>query len=389
MGGQVKVLQVINGQSGTIGGIETFLIERYKRMNRAKIKMDFAFTKDNTMKLAMNDEVFANSEFCETHAFEKNTPLKRYRAFYRELCRLIKKNGYDIVHINSGAPSIEMIALLAAGRCGVQTKIAHSHISQAVVNGKVQTEKGIRSIPVSLMKRYVCKKADYLFACSSAAGETLFGQSALISEKYHCIRNGVNLAELRFDAEIRESCRTEYGVSKAFVIGAIGRLAQQKNPLFIIRVFAEVRKRNRNAILWIVGNGDKKDEMQELIRKLALTDCVKMWGERKDVPRLLQGMDALLLPSLYEGLGIVAIEAQASGIPVYASDVIPRDAAVTELIRFWPLADGAERWATRILKEMENPPVRQDMTEEIRAAGYDIDDSAAMLESIYLQHGEK
>lgn len=389
MGGQVKVLQVINGQSGTLGGIETFLIERYKRMDRAKIRMDFAFTKDNTMKLVMNDEAFADSEFVETHAFEKSTPLKRYRAFYRELCRLIKKNDYDIVHVNSGAPSIEMIALLAAGRCGVQTKIAHSHISQAVGNGKPQKTTGIKKVFEDLLKRGICRKADMLFACSHAAGETLFGHEMLLSPKYCLLKNGIDCDKFRFCAAERKSCREENGVKDLLVVGAIGRLCYQKNPHFILEAFAALHKREKQSVLWFVGNGDMFSETETNIRELGLTDCVTLWGERRDVPTLMQAMDVILLPSHYEGLSIVSVETQMAGLPVYASDNISEEHKITELLHFLPLSAGPEHWAERILKDRERAPDRKDMTEEIRAAGYDIDDSTAMLESIYLQHGEK
>ena len=386
---QVKVLQIINGTSGTIGGIETFLTERYRRMDREKIRFDFAFTRKNTMELVMDDPVFKDTHFFATHAFEATTVAGRYCSFFRQIQALIKNNQYDVVHINSGSPVIETLSLMAASSCHVPLKIAHSHISAPVVDGEVQITTGIRAMLVALMKRYICKKADYLFACSRAAGETLFGKRAITEKKFYHVKNGVHLESLKYDIETRERCRAEEGVSDALVFGTVGRLSDQKNPTFIIKIFAEIRKKEKNAVLWLVGDGEKRDEVKSQIRELGLTDCVKMWGERKDVPRLMQAMDALLFPSLYEGLSIVAIEAQAAGLPVFASDTISEEHKISDSLYFLPLSAGPEHWVSRVLDEVEHLPVRKDMSEEIQTAGYDVRDSAAMLESIYLNHGKK
>ena len=167
------------------------------------------------------------------------------------------------------------------------------------------------------------------------------------------------------------------------MIGYVGRLATEKNPIFSIEVFSEIQKLNQNTEFWIIGEGELLDDIRNRITALGLEENVTLWGRRNDVAYLMQAMDIIMLPSLFEGLSIVAVEAQTAGLPVYASDSISEEHRMTDLVHFLPLASGAPAWAAKIVEDMKNMPERKNMISEMSRAGYEIGSACKWLEDFY------
>ena len=376
---KVKVLHIINGPSGTLGGVERFLLTQYRHMDREKLRFDFAFTRMDTMGLVKDDPELEGSRYYPTHALDKRFKLQKILCLYRSLLALIRGNCYDVVHVDSGSLVIEVICIAAAKRGRVPCIIAHSHNADPIHKDKVQKKS-----PISArLQRYVAKNADHLLACSEAAGRALYGDEVK-SSKYRLVKNGIVCSEFSFSEAVRKSFRSQHGAEGKTVFLSVGRFSMQKNPLFLLEIFSEIRKRTDNAVLWMVGGGELHREVLEKIRSLGIEKDVVLWGERNDVPQLMQAADCLLFPSLFEGLSVVAIEAQTADLPVFASDSISPEHKITESFFFLPLEIGAAAWAERVCSTLPGLPPRGDTSALLAAAGYAAEITAKELEKIYL-----
>ena len=251
--------------------------------------------------------------------------------------------------------------------------IGHSHCTPS----DTHTFRGrIGDIYISRIDKY----SDYRFACSVPAGRWLFG-----SHEFKVIHNAIETDCFKFSSGTRDEVRKALGVSDKLVIGTVGRIMHQKNPDGIIEIMREVVKKYPNSVLLWIGNGPMRELAEEKIRTYSLQDNITMLGVRDDVNRIMQAMDVFILPSFYEGLGVVAIEAQASGLPCYVSDKVPEEAKITDLCEFIPL-NRWEVWCEAICK---NHSARRDTQSEIIAAGYDVQDTAKWLQEFYLKISNK
>lgn len=185
-------------------------------------------------------------------------------------------------------------------------------------------------------------KSTSLFACSNMAAEWLFGVKPVLNDKVKIINNAINAESFTFNKSIRNDIRKNMGLENKFVVGNIGRLSLQKNPLFLLEIFNQIYKRNKDAVLFMVGDGEMRAEIEKEILKLELKDNVILTGNRSDIQDLLQAMDVFLFPSNYEGLGIVIIEAQAAGLKcIVSADVIPQEVKITDLVEFVSLKEAS------------------------------------------------
>ena len=225
--------------------------------------------------------------------------------------------------------------------------------------------------------------ADHFFACSAEAARDRFGRK--ISENHQLcqvLKNAIDLQQFFISASNREYIRKKYAIDKdAFVIGHIGRFAEQKNHRFLIEVFEQIVRDFPNAVLLLVGDGELRSKIENMVFEHNLTQNVIFAGVQTNVQEFYQAMDVFAFPSLYEGLGIVLIEAQASGLPCCVSDSVSQEAILTKLIQRRPLRDGALAWAKWILSRKDEP--RHDTTAEIQQAGYDIRTTTLWLQHFY------
>lgn len=369
------VLQVLRG-SGTFGGVASYLLSRYEYINQQDVHFDFLFCQKKSFGSHSNDDVVENSYIGELAALkEKNYP-HNYFILYKRMRKFLDSNNYDVVHVNTGSLPVTFSCLLAAKKSGVGIRIAHSH-STNYKNGKLNTMIILRPIRCFLQKK-ICDLSTNRLACSDMAARNMFGNSS-----YEKIENGIKISNFKYDNLIRSRVRNEFNCSGLYVIGFVGRLEKSKNVLFLIELFKHLVEKNPNFVLWIIGDGNEKHAINKTIIENNLTNKIRMFGSRRDVAGLMQAMDCLVLPSKYEGLSITAVEAQASGLPVFLSSTLSKEHRLTDLVRFIEL-DDTSKWECAILEASKRNNInRQKYCEEVRKAGYDIKDSVAKLVHIY------
>lgn len=318
----IRVAQIVGKMNG--GGVEAVVMNYYRHIDRSKVQFDFLVDSDST--LIPREEI----ESLGGRVFEV-PPYQHVVEYQRELQRLFKQEGWKIVHSNINALSV--FPLRAAKKAGVPVRIAHSHST----SGKGEYAKNaLKAVLKTQSNRYPTHR----FACSKFAGKWLFGKAA----HFEVVYNAIDLDRFCFNAEARAQARADLGlVGNQFAIGHVGRFTAQKNHAFLIDVFAEVAKRRDDAVLLLVGTGEAGASVKALVDERGLTDRVKFLGQRSDVNRLYQAFDAFVLPSLYEGLGLVGVEAQVAGLPCLFSDAITREVDVTGESCFLPI-DHSKAW---------------------------------------------
>lgn len=376
MGKMIKVLQVgIGGKE--FSGVSNWWYENYSIIDHTKVHWDFVFCRENMMALKQDSEVLSKSKII---AFDLNiktkNKIREYLLFYKKLDKFLRINSYDIVHICSGSYLLQSITTYLSKKNKVGTCIAHSHNAH---NKKSGTKQTLLYLLSPFFKTIINKNADYRLACSKMAGDYLFGKN----EKFKILRNGINVNQYSYNKNIRDTLRLGEKLSEENIVFYFaGRLAKNKNLIFLLDIFYELYKSNNNMRLWLIGEGEMRETIRKKIKEDKLDNVVKLWGERMDVPILLQGCDVLLFPSFFEGLSYTVIEAQAAGLPVFASDTISEEHDVTGLVKFLSLEKSAKEWAKYIEKRIRKYK-REDQSKKLITAGYDIRTTACWLEKFY------
>ena len=230
-----------------------------------------------------------------------------------------------------------------------------------------------------MFKRNIKKNATDLFACAQDAGLWMFG-----CDQFHVMNNAIDTKAYVVNKQIGKEVRQELQIPEgAFVVGHVGRFAPPKNHKFIVRVFAEVLKEKQNTFLLLVGDGELRGETEALTVELGIQDNVIFAGMRSDVNRMLQAMDVFLFPSVYEGLPVSIIEAQAAGLPCLISDKVPIECRKTDLVSQLYLNDSLSAWKDAVIDA--GKVLKGDTSKEIADAGFDICQNAKWLENFYLE----
>jgi len=380
---------VITGGGKQFSGIDNYLCTQLSRIDRKRIHLDFLFCGVNSF--AHHPDAFAqedaNYDVLNLFSTGLEAGLKKWLQFMPKLNRYMKQHpGYDVVHIIVASEYITALCALVMKWRHIPVRMGHSQntmMPKGHRDGLREVVKACLRAPSRLVNR-VCL-TDYL-ACSEEAGIHMFGRRVLKSDRYRVLKNAIETSEFRFSPQTRTAIRAqEHIAEKTSVFCFTGRLVEQKNPRFLVDIYRELHQRRPDSVLWIVGSGALRDELEQRIASYGLTDSVKLWGDRSDVADIMQAADAFVFPSLYEGLGIVAVEAQTAGLPVYTSTEVPEEARVTDLIEFIPLSQSAAAWAEQILKGMAGQPARRDHAAEVAAHGYDAAMASAELQALYLR----
>lgn len=364
----VKVLRII-GECKT-GGTETIALNYYKNLNHDLVGMDFLFYGPSLPRFSK--ELEANGD----RVINVVDYTDNLIGSIREIRDVVKKGNYDIVHAQLNA--LNFFPLLGAYLGGAKIRIAANH---STANMKYEPKK---SIVKYLVRPSAGMLATNYAACSEHAGEWCFGKQALKNGKIKIIHNAIDLSSFNYSEETRQSIRSKMGWDGKFVIGHAGRFTEQKNHKFMVEIFAKVHERCPEAILAFAGDGHLMDEVKTQVKELGLTDFVQFLGVRFDMNELMQGMDIFLFPSLYEGLGNVITEAQAVGLRSIASDVVPNEVKMTELVDFISLNKSADFWADAILKYKDGY-IHKSRHDDLKNAGYEIKSAARDLEKYYLE----
>lgn len=364
----IRVLHSVSNMDRA--GLETMLMNYYRHMDREIVQFDFLANKakpgayEEEIK-QMGGRIFVSPGFHPAKLFQ-------YREYMRHL--FLEHPEIQIVHAHNGA--LAYYALREAKRNQIVHRIAHSHNSKINFDWKWP----IKQYCKARMKGV----ATDFFGCGKCAASFYFGKKIVDNKGYTTIRNAIDERNFLFRSEIREKLRIQYGVTECFVIGHVGRFMYQKNHTFLIDIFAEVYKQKKNAVLMLIGEGKLEKEIRKKISRLGLEKNVIFTGSIPNVNEMYQMMDVFVLPSRYEGLPVVGIEAQASGLYTIFSDTITKEVAITDRSVFVPLAAPASQWAACILKVAKKHE-RKNMEEEIRKAGYSICKEAKRLQNLYCQ----
>lgn len=355
----IRVLQRV----GALGyaGLEAVVMNYYRHIDRDEVQFDFIVNSEKRQRY--DDEI----ESMGGRVFRLPPRIRHLPGYSRELKRIITENRYQIVHLHNNSSSIATEALVAKS-CGVPVIIGHSHNASCIYKAQHYVLRPLLN----------CALTDRL-ACSHPAGRWLFGK-----RPFSVLHNAIELDEYIYDPRVRKEVREELGLGEdCLVVGCVGRLHPSKNTPFTINIFNEIVKDVPNARLLLIGDGPLRQALEKQIGTLGLGGRVTLMGNRSDVPRLMQAMDVFVLPSLYEGLPVTGIEAQASGLPCFLSDRVPEDVAVSPLLQVCSLDKTAGQWASKILS-FQKGACRRDMREAIAHSGYDIRTEAVKLQNFYL-----
>lgn len=355
----IRVLQIVTYMGR--GGLETMIMNYYRNIDRNKVQFDFLVHRQ--------EEADYDKEIVALGGKIYHMPMLNpfSKSYFNALDSFFKEHKYDIVHCHLDCMSAYPLKI--AQKNGVRVRIAHSHNKSQDKNLKY---------PIKLYsKRLIPKYATHLLSCGKEAGDWMFN-----GKPYTILNNAIDAQSYRFDKQIREEMREQLGFNQEdFVIGHVGRFNPQKNHNFIIDVFNFVHKKNTAVKLVLVGTGDGQKAIKEKVESLALSDSVLFLGNRTDVNKILQAMDVFLFPSLYEGLPLSIIEAQAAGLPCVISDNVPPECIVTDLIEAASLDDALAKW--EIVITSQKSVKRKDTYELIKKSGFDVKSNVLVLEKMY------
>ncbi|MEQ2455825.1 glycosyltransferase family 1 protein [Flavonifractor hominis] len=364
----IRVLHVIGRMDR--GGAETMLMNLYRHMDRTKVQFDFV--EHSAKEAAFDGEIRAlggRIERCPGYGLRD---LARYAAWWDDFFTR-HKGEYRAIHGHMG--STAAVYLSKAKRYGIYT-IAHSHNTN-----RMHTIKDITYAAVSYPVRYI---AQFFFGCSTMAGYSRYGRRiASDSKRFRVLPNAIDLSRFAFSPEEREQVRRELHLKDEFLLGHVGRFEEQKNHRFLLDIFECIHRAEPDSKLLLVGDGPLRPQIEQEIAERGLGHAVCLTGVVADVWRYYQAMDVLLFPSLYEGLPVTLVEAQAAGLPCVISNHITPEILLTDSICTQPLEHGPEAWAQRAL-ELRGGAVRRSDLSRLREAGYDINQTAQWLQAFYL-----
>ena len=353
------------------GGTQAVLYDWLNNIDRSKIQFDFLVFMDGQKEF---EEKFKELG-CNIFQISK-LQIRSIPKFMSELDCFFQKHKYDIAHGHS--KSKNLFFLYAAKKNGIAMRIAHSH------NTQFQKMAFIGE----LMKPFLKLVATDYYACSDVAGTWLFGKKAYSQGRIKIIKNGVNTAKFKYDDEVRTQYRESLGLVNNIVYGHVGKYMEQKNHVFLLDIFSEIYRLQPSAKLLLIGGGEDAvvNVVNQKIENLGIKDAVIQLGLRSDVPNLMQAMDVFLLPSLYEGLPVVGVEAQTAGLPLLLSDTITREVGLLESTQYMSLNQTAEEWACEAIRLSETQPVnRTQAGQMVYNQGYDSQLVARYIEHCYIE----
>lgn len=359
-----RVLQIVGIACN--GGVEAVVLNYYRHMDKSKVQFDFVVHKHPA------ENFVAEVKKGGGRLYEVTPYTKNIFAFTYEIYKIIRNGRYEIVHSNMN--SLSVFPLFAAWLAGAKVRILHNHTTDA------KTE-GLRTILKRVLRPFAKMFANRYWACSNLAGEWMYGKKAVQSGKITIIPNAIDLEKFAFNPDKRKLLRQKLGLENKFVLGHIGRFVYQKNHSFLIDVFAEVVKVKPEARLMLVGDGELRKNIEEKVASLGLQDKVLFLGNRNDVADLYNAMDIFLLPSHYEGLPVVGVEAQANGLKCIMSDQVTEECKMLNSIAFLPLNIQIALWVEEIIYGRS---IREDNAVKIIAKlGYGIQDACSVLGADY------
>ncbi len=365
----IRILHSVSYMSR--GGIETMLMNYYRNIDRSKVQFDFLC--NSSLKGAYDEEILSmGGRIFRTPGF---SPLKRfaYKKHMREL--FAKHPEYKVVEAHNGP--LGRYAMKAAKDARIPVRIYHAHGAD---------------LPFDLkwpIKYYCMKMLKYSmtehFVCSEKAGRFYMGDKVMDSGDYHFIPNAIAVENFVFNQFTRDKLRKDYGLDNKLIIGHIGRFSPPKNHFFILNTFAELHKLNPQTHLVLVGDGEWRDRVIRQIDKLGINKYVTLTGSIANPQDWYQAFDVFFMPSLWEGLPVTGVEAQAADLPCVFSTSVTREVALSDKAEFIGLDEPHEQWVKRLNEIVTNIKPRRDLTSLITEKHYNIKQEAIRLQNLYLK----
>lgn len=356
----IRIAQIIG--KAVISGVDSVVMNYYRHIDKSRVQFDFFM--DGYNKTPLDEEILdLGGRIIKLTPYEKS--------MYKNMseCRAaFEKNRYTIVH--SHLNTLSVFPLYAAYRAGVPVRIAHNHSTTS--RGEFK-----RNLMKQVLRPFSKIFATHYAACGNYPARWLFGTKTVRQGNVRLIKNAVDTLRFYPDTKAGSRIRKEFGLESRFIVGHVGRFVFPKNHEFIVRVFAEVYKKNQNAALILVGTGELESDVRRLVKELGIEQAVIFTGLRRDIPDFLNAFNVFFLPSRYEGLPVVGMEAQAAGLPCLMSDAVPPDTAVTPLVEFFPLTAAVGDWADKLLS-YENRE-KKSYPDLLRNSGFEIKQEAEKL----------
>lgn len=350
------------------GGAETFMMNTFRNIDRNKIQFDFLIYHDFKDVKPYNDEI----EALGGRVFSVPNPKKHPLAYIKAIKHLFSDHHFDIVHNEAffgGGLNLKL-----AYKAGIQKRIAHSH---ATTDGKKSVVSKVARL---ILDKWLFKYATDLLACSTEAGKGLFGEN----HPFLFVPNGIDLKQYQDNPESKEQSKKALDISEdTLLIGNIGRFEDQKNHDFLIDIFNQLVALNPKSNLLLIGEGSLETQVRNKVSRLGLTDHVHFLGVREDIPRLLNAMDVMVMPSLYEGLPISAVEAQAANVKLVLSTEVSKETVLSKNVSFLSLSDSPKVWAETILTQ----PYTNEPLPEMKQ--YDTHYTAGLMQTVYLSEEDE
>lgn len=354
-----RILNIIGGVG--YGGAETFLMNIYRRIDRDQFQFDFIICeKVSDNSYASEIEKLGGRIYC--------IPSKKENIFKNLYCiyTIVKENNYKIVWRHT-YNMFKALDLVVAKIAGADVTILHAHSTNAK---KIESKLG------KVLRPFINPFITTRFACGNLAGDFLFGKKT-----YKIVSNGIVSDGFLYNEDIRKEYRKQFSVDNKFVVGHIGRFTKAKNHEFLIEIFKRILEHDKEAYLILIGTGELEDSVKQKANLLGISENVLFLETRNDVGAIMQAMDVFLMPSLWEGIPVTLVEAQAADLPCVISDTIDPSVKFTENIVFESLDENAEKWAETVIAQKRE--VRRNRAEDVVKAGYDINEVVTEIEKYF------
>lgn len=360
---KVRVLEIIGKRP--VGGVGTVMLNYQKYIDAEKVQMDYLIFGEESEQF--DESVKALGSKVYMYPALSGSQMGRTKA-YLEKFFSVHASEYDVVHLH--APTIAFLAFPIAAKYGIKHRIVHSHAT-------LYAESKVKAIRNRILWALAKGKITHRIGCSKAAGDFLFGK-----EEFIVLKNAIAYEDFLYHEEIRNQVRKQEGAEDKLVVGNAGRFSIQKNQTFLIEIFAKIKELYPNSVLWLLGDGELRAEIEEKIKVFGLESSVKLFGMVSNPKDYYQAMDVMVMPSLFEGLPMVGVEAQASGLPCVFSDAITREVDVAGCLHI-SLEETAEEWAEAAIIVAKSIK-RRSYSAELDELGFNIRLEAKRLEELYL-----
>ena len=361
---KARVLEIIGKRP--VGGVGTVMLNYQTYVDAGKVQMDYLIFGEEAEKF--DESVKALGSKVYMYPALSGSQMGRTKAYLEEFFAA-HADEYDIVHLH--APNIAFMAFPIVAKHGIKTRIIHSHAT-------LYAENKIKAIRNKILWALAKGKITDRIGCSKAAGDFLFGK-----DEFVVLKNAIAYEDYLYDETMRTEIREREGTGDKLVVGNVGRFSQQKNQIFLIEIFAKIKEIHPESVLWLLGDGELRGEIEAKIATFGLTDSVKLFGMVPNTKDYYQAMDVMVMPSLFEGLPMVGVEAQASGLPCVFADTITREVDVVGC-PYLSLNEPVEVWAKEAIR-MAKVKERRSYHVELDALGFNIKLEAKRLEELYLE----